>query len=240
MPVSSESPAPRQLPWGKLVLLLLLMIASAAAILLFRDEFTLTNLARHETRLRSLYEQHRLMAYALVFFTYMAVNGVSVPGAGVALTLFIGWFFGFWPAVLLVSFGSTAGAIMAFLLSRYLLRDLVAARFPARLKAMQDAFQLEGAWYLLTLRLLPIVPYFLINILMGLTTIRLRTYAWVSQVGMLPATFLYTYTASKVPSLEQLAEAGVSSIITPGLLLGLTLLAFFPLAMRKLLARRRA
>jgi uncharacterized membrane protein YdjX (TVP38/TMEM64 family) len=131
---------------------------------------------------------------------------------------------------------------VAFLLSRYLLRDLVADRFPARLKLVQGAFAREGAWYLLTLRLLPVVPYFLINILMGLTTIRTRTYWWVSQVGMLPATCLYTYTASTVPSLEQLAQRGARGIVTPQLLVGLTLLALFPLAMRRLvhwkLARR--
>ncbi len=124
-----------------------------------------------------------------------------------ALTLFFGWFFGFWRAVILVSLGSTAGATVAFLLSRYLLRDVVAESLSgAACSSAADAFARDGAWYLLTLRLLPVVPYFLINILMGLTNIRTRTFWWVSQVGMLPATCLYTYTASTVPSLEQLAD----------------------------------
>jgi uncharacterized membrane protein YdjX (TVP38/TMEM64 family) len=113
-----------------------------------------------------------------------------------------------------------------------LLRDLLAERFPVHIRRMQDAFAREGAWYLLTLRLLPVVPYFLINLLMGLTTIRTRTFWWVSQIGMLPATCLYTYTASTVPSLDHLAQTGVRGILTPQLLLGLTLLALFPLVTR--------
>jgi uncharacterized membrane protein YdjX (TVP38/TMEM64 family) len=169
----------------------------------------------------------------------VALNGISLPGAGTALTLFFGWFFGFWRAVILVSFGSTAGAMVAFLLSRYLLRDVVASRFPGRLAQVQQAFDRDGVWYLLTLRLLPVVPYFLINILMGLTNIRAGTFWWASQIGMLPATCLYTYAASTVPSLEQLAATGVRGVLTPQLVVALTLLALFPLLVRRLLRFRR-
>lgn len=229
----------RRTPWVKLFLVLLLGAMSLTAFLLFREDLTLASLARQEAHLRAFYRDHRLTTYALVFVLYVALNGVSVPGAGVALTLFFGWFFGFWRAVFLVSFGSTVGATVAFLLSRYLLRDLVAQRFGDRLRVVQEAFDRDGAWYLLTLRLLPVVPYFLINILMGLTSIRTRTFWWVSQAGMLPATCIYTYTASRVPSLEQLAREGAGAILTPQLAIGLTLLGLFPLVVKKFVPRGR-
>lgn len=240
-PDTSDLPARRPFPWGKLALLIVLAGASILAFVFFRDEFTLASLARHEASLRAFYLQHPLATYFLVVAVYAGLNGVSIPGAGTALTLFIGWFFrdDVWLAVLLVSFGSTAGAMLTFLLSRYVLRDLMAERFTARMQIMQQAFDQEGGWYLLTLRLLPVVPYFLINILMGLTTIRLWTFWWVSQIGMLPATVLYTYTASTVPGLDQLAETGVSGLIRPQLFAGLCLLAVFPLAARWTIRRVR-
>lgn len=239
--IPADLPSRRRFPWGKLALLFLLVAASLVAFVFFRDAFTLASLARHEAGLRAFYTEHPLGTFVLVILVYAGLNGVSIPGAGTALTLFIGWFFRdeLWLAVLMVSFGSTAGAMLTFLLSRYVLRDLVAERFTARMRAMQRAFDREGGWYLLTLRLLPVVPYFLINILMGLTTIRLWTFWWVSQVGMLPATVLYTYTASTVPGLEQLAESGVRGLIRPQLFLGLCLLAVFPLAARWVLGRFR-
>jgi uncharacterized membrane protein YdjX (TVP38/TMEM64 family) len=239
MDTSADPPSRRSFPWGKLIALLLLAILSLVAFVFFRDDLSLAKLAHHEARLREFYERHWLATYALVFVLYVALNGISLPGAGTALTLFFGWFFGFWRAVILVSFGSTAGATVAFLLSRYLLRELVANRFPERLRLVQDAFARDGVWYLLTLRLLPVVPYFLINILMGLTTIRARTFWWASQVGMFPATCLYTYAASTVPSLEQLAATGVRGVLTPQLFVALTLLGLFPLVVRRLLARGR-
>lgn len=239
--MASDLPARRRFPWGKLALLVLLAAGSLLAFVFFRDAFTLASLARHEAGLRAFYAEHPVGTFLLVIGVYAGINGVSIPGAGTALTLFIGWFFRdeLWLAVLMVSFGSTAGAMLTFLLSRYIVRDLVAARFTTRMRNMQQAFDREGGWYLLTLRLLPVVPYFLINILMGLTTIRLWTFWWVSQVGMLPATVLYTYTASTVPGLEQLAASGVRGLIRPQLFLGLCLLAVFPLAARWAIGRLR-
>lgn len=237
----SDLPARRRFPWGKLAVLFVAVVASLLAIVFFRDAFTLASLARHEAGLRAFYAAHPVGTFWLVVAVYAGINGVSIPGAGTALTLFIGWFFRdeLWLAVLMVSFGATAGAMLTFLLSRYVLRGLVAERFTARMRVMQQAFDREGGWYLLTLRLLPVVPYFLINILMGLTTIRLWTFWWVSQIGMLPATVLYTYTASTVPGLDQLAASGVRGLIRPQLLLGLCLLAVFPLAARWALSRIR-
>jgi uncharacterized membrane protein YdjX (TVP38/TMEM64 family) len=224
-----------RIPWLKAGLLMLLVLLLIGAYLWLRDDLSLAALVQYEARFRQFYQQNRLLTYLLAFLLYVAVSGISVPGAGTTLTMFFGWFFGVWQAVILVSFGATTGATMAFLLSRYLLRDLVADRFPARLRVAQQAFDRQGVWYLITLRLLPVVPYFLINVLMGLTTIRTVTFWWASQLGMLPATCVYTYAASTIPSLEELAATGVRGIVTPQLLVALSLLAIFPLAIKQVL-----
>ena len=117
-----------------------------------------------------------------------------------------GWYFGLAPAVILVSFASTSGATIAFLLSRYLFRDAIQTRFRDQLAKFNQALQREGAFYLFTLRLIPAVPFFVINVVMGLTPIRTLTFWWVSQVGMLAGTIVYVYAGSTIPSLAHLAD----------------------------------
>ena len=148
------------------------------------------------------------------------------------MSLVCGWFFGFWRGVVIVSFASTAGATMAFLLSRYLFRDTIQNRFGDRLERFNRALESEGAFYLFTLRMIPAVPFFVINVVMGLTPIRLWTFWWVSQLGMLAATCVYVYAGAQVPSLPDLAEQGVAGILTPRLAAALVLLGVFPLAVR--------
>ncbi|MEZ6051815.1 MAG: TVP38/TMEM64 family protein [Planctomycetaceae bacterium] len=161
------------------------------------------------------------------------MTGLSIPGA-VALTLMYGWFFGFWRGVILVSFASTTGATVAFLLARFLLQDVVQAKFGDRLKAFNQALEREGAFYLFTLRLIPLFPFFVINLVMGLTPLRTSTYWWVSQLGMLPGTAVYVYAGSSVPDLATLAERGTSGILTPNVLIAFALLGLFPLVIRKI------
>jgi uncharacterized membrane protein YdjX (TVP38/TMEM64 family) len=199
----------------------------------FGDALTLANLAQKEQELRSVREQHPLLAYVLSFLLYVLVTGLSLPGS-VPLTLAYGWFFGWWRAVLLVSVASTSGATVAFLLSRYLLRDWVQAKFGHRLKSFNENLAREGAFYLFTLRLIPAVPFFVINVVMGLTPMRTWTYWWVSQVGMLAGTMVFVYAGSSVPELSELAERGVGGILSPQLFLALALLGLFPIAVKKL------
>jgi uncharacterized membrane protein YdjX (TVP38/TMEM64 family) len=136
----------------------------------------------------------------------------------------------------LVSFASTAGATVAFLTSRYLLRESVQSKFGPRLQSFNRHLEQEGAFYLFTLRLVPLVPFFVINLVMGLTALRARTFWWVSQVGMLPGTLVYVYAGSSVPNLSQLADKGVAAVFSPSqglqLALAFTLLGIFPIAVK--------
>jgi pyruvate/2-oxoglutarate dehydrogenase complex dihydrolipoamide dehydrogenase (E3) component/uncharacterized membrane protein YdjX (TVP38/TMEM64 family) len=174
-----------------------------------------------------------LLAYAAI---YVLVTALSVPGAAV-LTLVGGALFGLWIGTLVVSLASTLGATLAFLLARFLFRDWVRGRFGARLSAIEDGLRRDGAYYLFTLRLVPVFPFFLVNVLMGLTPIRTWTYAWVSQLGMLPATVVYVYAGTQLAELDSL-----QGILSPGLVLAFTAIGVLPLALRltsRMLERRR-
>lgn len=160
---------------------------------------------------------------------YVIVTALSLPGA-VIMTLAAGALFGLGWGLLIVSFASSIGATLAFLVSRYLLQDMVQKRFGDRLKAINEGVEKEGAFYLFTLRLVPIFPFFLINLLMGLTNIRAVTFYWVSQVGMLAGTFVFVNAGTQLGQLESL-----SGILSPSLLLSFVLLGVFPLLAKKLL-----
>ena len=188
-------------------LLILAMLALVLAIVYwnFREHLTLEGLAERESWLREFQSDHPVLVYVLAFLLYVAVTGLSLPGAA-ALSLAYGWYFGWMRGVILVSFASTTGATVAFLLSRYLFREAIQGRFKAQLATFNRALEREGAFYLFTLRLIPAIPFFVINVVMGLTRIRTFTFWWVSQVGMLTGTFVYLYAGSSIPSLEHLAD----------------------------------
>jgi len=205
----------------------------------FRDRLTLAALSDHESALRDAISEHPIAAYAIAFAVYVVVTGLSLPGAA-ALTLVSGWLFGFWRAVLLVSFASTTGATLAFLLSRFLFRDFVQRRFGERLQKFDEALEQEGAFYLFALRLVPAVPFFVINAVMGLTPIRTRTYWWVSQLGMLPGTAVYVAAGASVPSLKVLADRGVAGILAPQLITAFVALGVFPLVVKRIVNSRRS
>lgn len=219
-----------------------LIILFACFYWLFKDHFTLQNLARHEAALRAFRDQHPLLVYVIAFAVYVGVTGLSLPGA-LALTLLYGWYFDFLLAVPLISFASTTGATLAFLLSRFLFRAWVEGRFGERLETFNRAWHREGAFYLFSLRLIPVFPFFVINAVMGLTPISVTTYWWVSQLGMFPATLVYVYAGSSVPSLQTLAEQGVNAAFTPAqmtqLAVAFFLLGVFPLAARWVISRVR-
>lgn len=196
------------------------------------DSLTLESLAEQENRLRAFQFRHPLLVYALAFGIYVAVTGLSLPGAAV-MSLAMAWFFRFWPALILVSFASTAGATIAFLSSRYFLRDAIVSKFGSRLESFNENLRREGAFYLFSLRLIVGVPFFVINVVMGLTPIRTRTFWWVSQLGMLPGTAAYVYAGSSVPDFQTLAERGAAGILSPQLIVAFILLGLVPLAGKK-------
>ncbi len=206
---------------GRARLALLLVIVAAAVAFFALDlgrfltpEFLRTQQAAIDAQVREAPVRSGLY----FFLAYVAVTGLSLPGAAV-MTLVAGAIFGLLWGTLIVSFASTIGATLAFLASRFLLRDWVQAKFGEKLRAINEGVAREGAFYLFALRLVPAFPFVAINLLMGLTPIRAATYFWVSQLGMLAGTLVYVYAGT------QLGEFRLSA----GLLVAFALLGFFPL-----------
>ncbi|MCC7338754.1 MAG: TVP38/TMEM64 family protein [Pirellulaceae bacterium] len=218
--------------------LLLAVVAGVGGTLywLLRDVLSLAYLASQEAQMRAWQVDFPMVTAIVALAVYVAVAGLSLPGASV-LTLVCGWYFGFWEGLLVVSMGSTGGAMVAFLISRYLLRDWIQSRMRERLGRFNEAFEREGAFYLFTLRLVPAVPFFIINTVMGLTKVRAATFWWVSQLGMLPGTAAYVYAGSTVPSLQSLANDGVGGILSWQMLLAFAIMGILPLAIKKAVTR---
>ncbi len=174
-------------------------------------------------------EQSPLLVIGAFFLLYVVVTALSLPGATI-LTLAAGALFGLIEGLLIASFASTVGATIAFLVSRYLLRDAIKLRFPERLTAIDAGVKKEGSFYLFTLRLVPIFPFFLINLLMGVTAIKAWTFFWVSQLGMLAGTFVFVNAGTQLAQIESL-----SGILSFNLILSFTLLGVFPFIAKALL-----
>ncbi|MEZ6057974.1 MAG: VTT domain-containing protein [Planctomycetaceae bacterium] len=219
----------------KLLILLLVGVIVTVAYVKYGDMLTLNSLAAREAQLREYQTSNPVIVFGVAFLVYVGITGLSLPGAAV-LTLVFGWYFQFTRGVVLVSLASTTGATVAFLLSRHLLGSTIQATFGDRLAAFNEALDREGPYYLFSLRLIPAVPFFVINVVMGLTQIKTSTYWWVSQLGMLPGTIVYVYAGSQFPNLKDLAEKGTREILSPQLFAAFILLGLFPLAVKKLMA----
>ena len=220
--------------WLRLLLLLALVSAVIAFFALDLDrELTLQGLQARRAALDARLAESPLGVAVPYFLVYVLVAAASLPGATV-LTLGAGALFGLGGGFLLVSFASTLGATLAFLSARFLLRDAVRARFGERLRAVEQGFEREGAFYLFTLRLVPLFPFFVVNLVMGLTPVRVRTYWWISQLGMVPGTLVYVNAGTRLGSLQDL-----SGIASPALLASFALLGVFPLLARRILQALR-
>lgn len=182
---------------------------------------------------QNLFQQQPLLTAAIFFTVYVIATALSIPGAA-ALTLIGGAIFGLGWGLLLISFASTIGATLAFLITRFLLRDWVQAKFGGYLKTINQGVEKDGPFYLFTLRLIPVVPFFVINLVMGLMPIKAWTFYWVSQVGMLAGTAVYVNAGAQLGQLDELSFAG---ILTPGILGSFVLLAIFPWIARTVLGR---
>jgi len=214
---------------SRLVLLATIVLATALFFLFDLDQYFSLDFFKSQQAAIEAWREARPLAAALLFFAlYVAVTGLSLPGAAI-MTLAAGAIFGLWWGTLIVSFASTAGATLAFLASRFLLRDMVQSRFGERLRAINDGVSKEGGFYLFTLRLVPAFPFFVINLVMGLTPIRTWTYYWVSQLGMLAGTVVYVNAGTQLAQIESL-----SGILSPGLLASFVLLGVFPLIAKKI------
>jgi len=215
----------------QIVLLLLLALAIGAFVALDLGRFlSFEQLKASQVSFAQLHAEQPLTVAAVYFLIYVLATALSIPGA-VVITLAGGAIFGLWQGLLIVSFASTVGATLAFLASRFLLRDWVEARFGQRLADINAGVNREGGFYLFTLRLIPVVPFFLINLLMGLTRMKVWTYYWVSQIGMLAGTAVYVNAGTQLAQLDSL-----QGILSPALLGSFVLLGIFPLIARRIVA----
>jgi dihydrolipoamide dehydrogenase len=192
--------------------------------------FSLEYFKSQQAVIDAYYQAHPWQTVLLFFALYVAVTGLSLPGAAL-MTLAAGAIFGLAWGTLVVSFASTIGATLAFLVSRLLLRDWVQSKFAANLKTINRGIETEGAFYLFTLRLVPLFPFFVINLVMGLSLIRTLTFYWVSQVGMLAGTLVYVNAGTQIAAIDS-----TRGILSPGLLFSFALLGIFPLFAKRLLA----
>jgi pyruvate/2-oxoglutarate dehydrogenase complex dihydrolipoamide dehydrogenase (E3) component/uncharacterized membrane protein YdjX (TVP38/TMEM64 family) len=215
----------------QIVLLLLLALAIGAFVALDLGRFlSFDQLKASQASFAQQHAEQPLAVAVVYFLVYVLATALSFPGATI-ITLAGGAVFGLWQGLLIVSFASTVGATLAFLASRFLLRDWVEARFGQRLADINAGVNREGAFYLFTLRLIPVVPFFLINLLMGLTRMKVWTYYWVSQLGMLAGTAVYVNAGTQLAQLDS-----VKGILSPALLGSFVLLGIFPLIARRIVA----
>ena len=218
----------------KLVQRLSIVAAIIVLIILFKvlglgQYLTLDYLKASQDKFAQLYANHRLAVIAVYMTIYIIVTALSLPGA-VVMTLAGGALFGFWIGIFVVSFASTIGATLACFVARFLLRDWVQNKFGGKLSAINKGIEEEGAFYLFSLRLVPIFPFFVINLVMGLTSIKFITFYWVSQIGMLPGTMVFVNAGKELARIESL-----SGILSPGLIISFVILGLFPITVKKIL-----
>jgi uncharacterized membrane protein YdjX (TVP38/TMEM64 family) len=216
-----------------------ILVAIAAAIVLFKalglgDYLTLSYLKQSGEKFEAVYSAHRALVIAGYMAVYIVVTSLSLPGAAV-MTLAGGAMFGLVTGTVVVSFASSIGATLACLVSRFLLRDWVQGRFGDKLKTINRGIEREGAFYLFSLRLIPVFPFWMINLVMGLTGLRLFTFYWVSQAGMLPGTVVYVNAGRELGRIESL-----SGILSPRVIISFALLGVFPIVVKRLLQFYRA
>jgi uncharacterized membrane protein YdjX (TVP38/TMEM64 family) len=216
----------------KKAVLALVLIGAIAAYFIFDlgQYLSLENFKASQADIVAAKDAHPALYIAGFFLLYVAVTGLSIPGAAI-MTLVAGALFGVVVGTLIVSFASTMGATLAFLSSRYLLRDWVQGKFGERLRAVDDGLEKDGAFYLFTLRLIPVFPFFVINLLMGLTRIKTGTFFWVSQIGMLPATIVFVNAGTQISRIDSTA-----GLLSPTLIASFVALAFFPWAAKGIVA----
>lgn len=209
--------------------LLTLVVAVVAAYVVFdlHRFLDLDYLKQVHERAVALVQDRPAAATAVFFLAYVLVTAVSLPGAAV-MTLAAGAVFGLPWGLAVVSFASSLGATLAMLIARNVLGDTVQRRFGDQLESVNRGLERDGGFYLFSIRMVPLFPFFVINLVMGLTRMRTWTFYWVSQLGMLPGTFVYVFAGTQLATVER-----VSDVLSPGMIAALSLLGLFPLLARK-------
>ncbi|WP_337917780.1 TVP38/TMEM64 family protein [Vibrio cholerae] len=217
--------------YKKLIIAIVLIAIAALLVTQFSQYLTLDVAKAKQAELANYIDAHLLQAALIYFVVYVLLTTFSIPGATV-VTLLGAALFGFWLSLLLASFASTIGATLAFLSSRFLLRDWVQAKFADKLQTINQGIERDGAFYLLSLRLIPIFPFFLINLVMGLTPISTWRYYWVSQLGMLPGTAVYLNAGTQLAEISSLGE-----IVSLPVLASFVLLGVFPIVVKWIMGK---
>ena len=214
------------------IIIVIVIIAAISVFKIFNlgDYLSLSYLKESQEKFQVMYSENSVTVIAIYMLIYILATSLSLPGA-VILTLAGGALFGLVAGTIIVSIASTLGATLACLVSRFILRDWIQKKFGDKLKTVNDGIAKEGLLYLFTLRLIPVFPFWLINLVMGLTKMPLKSFFWVSQVGMFPGTIVFVNAGKEIAKIDSL-----SGILSPGLIISFVLLGLFPLITKKLLA----
>ena len=212
------------------ILVIVVSLIAAFKVLDLGRYLTLSFLKESLDKFDDLYEKHTVLVIAGYFIIYVLTTSLSLPGAS-PLGVVGGALFGFWVATLVVSFASTIGATLACFMSRFLLRDWVQSKFSDKIAKVNEGIEKEGAFYLFTLRLIPLFPFWMINLVMGLTKMPLLKFYWVSQIGMLPGTMVFVNAGKELAKIES-----VKGIFSPSLIISFALIGIFPIAVKKLVS----
>lgn len=209
--------------------LLLFLISLIILFFIFEmNEYSsLQNIKVQYQNLLHYYDKNNLLIHIIFIFIYIITTSLSLPFA-LALTLIGGALFGFWYGLILVSFGSTIGATIAFLIARFIGYEYVRINYKNQLSKFYNGFKKEGTFYLFALRMVPLFPFFMINIITALMPIKTWTFYWVSQVGMLPGTILYVFAGTQLSEIKSLSD-----IMSPTLIVTFIFIGFFPILVKE-------
>ena len=213
---------------GRIILVVLIAMLIVAFYLLgLSDYLSLAYVKEVHANALDFVDRNPVAAITGFFFVYVLVTGLSLPGAAI-MTLAAGAVFGLFRGLVIVSFASTIGATLAMWIARTLLRDWVQKRFSAQLEVVNSGFARDGGFYLFSIRMVPLFPFFIVNLVVGLTRISLWQFYWVSQTGMLAGTIVYIFAGTQLATVQSVAD-----VLSPGLILALSLLGLFPLLAKK-------
>jgi uncharacterized membrane protein YdjX (TVP38/TMEM64 family) len=226
----TESLPKKNLPTTKIALIVVAVVLIACFFYFdLRQYLSLEYIKQNQETFQSYYQNNAVTAILAYMFAYVVITALSLPGAAI-MTLLGGALFGFVTGTILVSFASTIGATLAFLAARFLLKDTIQSKFSDRLKTINNGIEKEGAFYLFTMRLIPAIPFFVINVVMGLTPIKTSTFFFVSQAGMLAGTAVFVNAGTQIAKIESLGDIMSIELIGSFVLLGL-----FPLIAKKIM-----
>jgi uncharacterized membrane protein YdjX (TVP38/TMEM64 family) len=211
--------------------LLVVIIGFVAAVRVFHlDQYlTFSFLKSSLDRFKAVYDSNPVAVLGLYFFSYVLTAALSLPGAA-ALGMLGGALFGFWTATVVVSFASTIGATLACFVSRFLLRDWIQNRNGDKIARVNEGIEKEGILYLFSLRLIPVFPFWMINLVLGLTKMPLSKFYWVSQIAMLPGTMVFVNAGKELAKIDS-----VKGIFSPGLIISFVLIGILPIGVKKTL-----